>query len=474
VVSTACWQAGYFSVGDGVNSDGYGFYRMNLLSIFDPSGWSYILNDIPESAGDYEGFNFLGLGIIFLITCALPAIFEDRGRIGTSRAIGKYPMLSLLLVVLTAYAASNKIGIGLLGFEYPLPDLALKIANTFRASGRIFWPVFYTILFVTTLIIIRGYKKHTAVFLLGLALFIQVIDTHSGWKGVHMRLTIEPQSEWSIPLSDPFWGKAASRYTKVRWIPPSNHSPKWLTLAAFAGTHGLATDAMNLARIGTLAMENARSKALEALQTGRYEDDSLYFMDDSVIRQAAFTINVDTDVLTRVDGFTILAPGWKKCTECPSFKKEVKLIDLLPTLQTGQRMLLNQSGSGLAYLAGGWSHPEHWGIWSDGPKATIVLPFSEKHATSILIEANPLLSPSHPQQHIEVFINGVPVREITLDTSYKGMFEVKIPESILEADWKNNTLELEFHFPDAARPKDIGINDDVRELALGFIAITTQ
>lgn len=65
------WQAGYFSVKNGVAATGYSFLRLNLLSLFDSvnsysaeitARWSYVLRDIPEGQGDYEGFNYLGLG----------------------------------------------------------------------------------------------------------------------------------------------------------------------------------------------------------------------------------------------------------------------------------------------------------------------------------------------------------------------------------------------------------------------------
>ena len=40
VIGIVCWQVGYFSVGEGTSKFGFGYYRMNLLSIVDASGWS--------------------------------------------------------------------------------------------------------------------------------------------------------------------------------------------------------------------------------------------------------------------------------------------------------------------------------------------------------------------------------------------------------------------------------------------------
>jgi hypothetical protein len=326
LIAITCWQAGYFSVGAGTSAGGFGFFRMNLLSVFDASGWSHVLNDIPEAEGDYEGFNFLGLGVIFLGVCSLPALIADRSHLWG--VISRLPILLMALVVLTIFSASNKVGFGSYQHAYPLPDLALEAANVFRASGRMFWPVFYVIVFCIIFVFVRYNEKRTAASLLGLALAIQIADTSSGWTEIRKKLMRESNSTWATQLVNPFWEHAASKYKKVRWILPTNSSPGWLSLATYAGTHGLSTDAVYLARVGTSAIEQAQLKASEAIKTGIYEPDSLYFLDEKTFRQAAFSIDTETDVLARIDGFNILAPGWRKCPNCPTIEGEVSVVDL--------------------------------------------------------------------------------------------------------------------------------------------------
>lgn len=328
VIFIVCWQAGYFSVGSGTSKSGFGYYRMNLLSIVDASGWSYVLRDIPESPGDYEGFNFLGLGVIFLFVWAIPVALT--GNTGFLETICRFPVLLVALAGLLVFAISNKVAFADHALAYPLPDTMVAFADAFRSSGRMFWPVFYTIIFVVIFLLVRGNNTRIAVYLLGFALIIQLVDTSAAWKGIREKLMTEPKATWVTPLVDPFWEKAGAQYKKVRWIPPGNKLPKWLPIAAYAGTHGLATDAVYLARVGTLALEQARRMASDALKFGRYEADSLYIFDESSFRQAAVSVDSTTDVLARVDGFNILAPGWKKCTDCPHLAGEAKLTDLVP------------------------------------------------------------------------------------------------------------------------------------------------
>ena len=67
--------AGYFAI-PVVHSigSGYGIYKANLLSFFDPKlfsgsgySWSLILKDIYNTDQEYEGFSYLGLGIISML-----------------------------------------------------------------------------------------------------------------------------------------------------------------------------------------------------------------------------------------------------------------------------------------------------------------------------------------------------------------------------------------------------------------------
>lgn len=470
VVGFTCWQAGYFSVGAGTSSGGFGFYRMNLLSVIDSSGWSYVLKDLPEAGGDYEGFNYLGLGVIFLIVLAIPVLIS--GRVGVIGVIGKNLHLFIVLFGFALFAVSNNVGLGLLEYNFSLPDFVSKIANIFRCSGRMFWPVFYVIVFAAISLVVRGYEKRVTTAVLGLALIIQLVDTSAGWSGLRKKLMTKPNSEWSTSLTDPFWGEAATKYKKIRYIPIGNRSHGWLTLASYAGTHGLATDAIYLARIGTSAIENAQRKASEALECGNFLQDSLYVLDDVTFRTAAMNADRNFTLLAKIDGFNVIAPGWKGCAECRRVKNEIKLSDLFPSLYVGERVGFNGSDTGVKFLGPGWSTPEEWGVWSDGTSAIVSFKSPPGQVTSIFIEANALISSSHPKQRLEVTVNGIPAASFTF-TEPSVVFEVKVPEAVKQKS-ESEFLKLEFEFPDAARPKDIGLGNDSRELSLGLVAITVR
>lgn len=93
----------------------------------------------------FEGFNYLGAGLLFLIPVAL--LFNARSLLTLPK---KYPALLFLLLGFFLYALSNRVRMANVEiFTYPLPAWLGIITGTFRASGRFFWIVSLSILFVT-------------------------------------------------------------------------------------------------------------------------------------------------------------------------------------------------------------------------------------------------------------------------------------------------------------------------------------
>ncbi len=470
IVSAACWQAGYFSVGPGTITGGFGFYRFNLLSLFDSSGWSYVLHDIPEAGGDYEGFNFLGLGVLLLLAACLPALIG--GRTGILDRIRRFPMLAAALAGLTLFALSYKIGVGPYEFHCGLPDSWVYPANVFRSSGRMFWPVFYAIVLGVVFVTVRCHPPRTAAVLLVAALLIQVADTSAAWTGIRRNLMPAPATAWATPLEDSFWEAAALRYRKVRWIPPQNFSPHWLALSTYAAKHRMGTDAVYLARVGSRKLAAAQAAALRAVETGRYASDTFYVLDDGVTLGAAINLDAGADVLAHVDGFNVLAPGWGNCAGCPPLADRLEAADLLPVMKVGDRIPFNQGSPAVACLnTGGWSHPEPWGTWSEGRAAEIILPAAQP-IHHVRIEALALLGASHPSQEVVIEAGGKVVYAGNLTRFRGNIIEFAIPEAVQEESLALGWMRLRLRFKDAIRPVDLGINTDNRILALGLEAIT--
>ncbi|KAE9649396.1 DUF6311 domain-containing protein [Pseudomonas sp. PB106] len=462
LVSMCCWQVGYFAITDGVKSGGFGVYRMNLLSPLDPAGWSLILPDLPKAGGDYEGFNYPGLGVLLLVPLAIFAWLRDRQPLKDE--LRGRAWLMLALAGLWLFALSNQIGVGAQTFSYPLPDFALNLASIFRASGRMFWPVLYALILLVIFLLVRGFRPRLVVTFLLVALAVQIVDTRNGWMGLRQSKMLTPSSVWASPMVDPFWASAAAHYPNIRSLMPENQSPRWQVIADFAATHGLKTDAVYLGRMSTKATNRARQNAQDMLGSGQYYADSLYVIDDSVLAEAARNVNSETDLLTRVDGLVVLAPGWKRCAQCLPMHDEGRQMSPLVLMRPGQTLTFNYTQR---QLVSGWSIPENWGTWSQGRRAQIDLRVTPQ-ARSIVLEVMAFVPPQHPAQRVVVSLNGEQVLVTRLTQLHGNQLEIPISASIRRHLVDDDRLTLELQLPDAISPEQLGVNDDARVMGVGL------
>ena len=177
-------------------------------------------------------------------------------------------------------------------------------------------------------------------------------------------------SAWASPMHDPFWASAAAHYKNVRAVTPKNQPDQWQAIADFAGSHGLKTDAAYLGRTSPKALDKLLRTTQSQLASGQYDSDSLYILDDDALELAVKSIRSDTDLLTRVDDFVVLAPGWKRCNDCLAMVDQGRALSSIPLSQPGLVQTFNRS---TRQLVKGWSTPEAWGTWSDGQDAELRL-----------------------------------------------------------------------------------------------------
>lgn len=157
---------------------GFGYYSMNLLSPF--LGGSLIGVSYSEGPGQYEGMNYLGLGVLLSL---LVIVLTCPARLLS--ALYRHKALLLLLVCFTVYAWSSQIYLGpreVATVHYPA--FMQPITSQFRASGRFFWPVGYAILvFSLAFLYASVQRKYIGVLLISM-LALQAVDL----SGFHQKL----------------------------------------------------------------------------------------------------------------------------------------------------------------------------------------------------------------------------------------------------------------------------------------------
>ncbi|WP_141210869.1 DUF6311 domain-containing protein [Elstera cyanobacteriorum] len=470
LIMSVAWQAGYFSGGSGVMAGGFGFYRMNLLSLIDANGWSRVLPDIAGADGDYEGFSYLGLGGLALAVLAIPR--GARALRGLPAVIAAHPAMTLMVFALVLFALSNKIGIGTVTYTIPLADVLKRIANFFQSSGRFFWPVYYAIFLTLIIFVAQRWRGWGGRGIIALALILQIWDITPGWTFRSGHLDRTPSAAWNLPLTSGFWAEAAKRYHKLRVIMPENHpqirrgAPEngmgdWVIGAGYALRSRMETDIVYFARLDQKKLEAARDRASEALATGRYDPDTLYLLDEASLSAALATIRSETDLLARIDGFVVLAPGWRACATCTPIEP-LKPETLFLPAPLHQDIRLGDPASA-PFLAMGWYTPEPWGVWSRGKRAVLV--FRDLLPGRVRLRLTAHAFGPNKEQEFQLQFG---------DRTYPFRLSDATTDVTLEMESATPSQVLTIVVPTPTSPAQLGHGPDPRTLGIGLVGLNIE
>ena len=148
------WLLGTLGSGVSPSRTGYGEFSLNLNGLFNPSStggytWSRIIPEQPQSFYQFDGFNYLGAGLLLLLAVVLCVSTVTLRKNGRKFLIVLWENLWVVLacLCLTMFAVSNLITFGdQLLLEIPLSPELLSLCNIFRGSSRLFWPVYYLLM----------------------------------------------------------------------------------------------------------------------------------------------------------------------------------------------------------------------------------------------------------------------------------------------------------------------------------------
>lgn len=311
LVLLALWLAGYLS-GGGLAGEGYGYFSMNILALFNPllasSRWLQQHDFHPHFMpyGQYEGFLYLGVGMIALLLMAI-AVQLAAPPARLRPLLARYWPLIAAVLVFWLLALSNKIMLGQWHLvTIPLPESLLKLLATFRASGRLGWPLFYLLNLAILGVIIKGLPQRSALLVLALGLTLQVADLSVKYREFHD--LYRQRMAWQSPLTSPAWEGLAASARRLIVLPP--HPPMeqiYIPLAEFAARHRLATNASHLARSHSSDSVPYGQSQLQRLASGDRDADTLYlFPEASSLEQLPPQLRAHVQQL---DGYHLLPAG---------------------------------------------------------------------------------------------------------------------------------------------------------------------
>jgi len=237
----------------------------------------------------------------------------------------------------------------------------------------------------------------------------------------------------------------------------------------------MATNFIFQGRSDLVLIERANNKYDSNMKKGKFEDKSIYIVDDDLMLPVLMHLNPDKDLFAKIDGFNVLAPGWVNCETCPKVDPAHLLQKTIPKVHINIPIQFSKNGIGPEFLIGvdavknvgyGWAYPEAWGVWSEGRKAKLIIPLPNgEESKQLVLTVRAFTSDQFPNQRVDVWINGSLQQKVILNKDTSKEIIIPIAQS-KDKDY----IVVELRTPDAMSPKELGIGDDIRKLAVGLEA----
>ena len=205
------------SGGKGYASGGYRDLSMNLLAPFDPRTFASILFPrIPSATpGQYEGYNYLGAGILILAVVVVAGLLFKRDKLPRVDKRWLEPLAGCCLV-LTLLALSTRVtAASATVFDVDPQQRFSALFAPLRATGRLFWVPYYAILTAILASAFSVLRKSWATALIAVLLVVQVADTTALRRWVRATITAEHVS----PLKSPVWSQLGQVHQNLIVLP---------------------------------------------------------------------------------------------------------------------------------------------------------------------------------------------------------------------------------------------------------------
>ena len=374
------WITGLFAFGvSQIQASGFGDYSANLLSLVDPGypegeriPWSQFIPNPWQTGHQYEGFNFVGTGVVVLLAIVfIPQFYRAKSKskvlqicvmvalVGTSKIFGPDKMLSLGLlglifsvilgllfidnrkiqkefaVLMGFFSAffiiglSNKIYVGdyFIG-DVPMPPFTLQLFSIVRASGRMIWPITFLVIAISVILTSRFLGRTVASMALVCAIGLQAYDSVAAVGVSKSMFAREGAPNF---LAAPLWKDIGKRYTSISIVfpndfpilQPSNkdfwaedYSVLWKELGVFAINNKMSMNAFYFSREAIVNNATASTELRKVLYSGKLDQETLYVFIDSHYWNLMKSTHKKDDLIGLLDTVPVLAPGLSDCPQC--------------------------------------------------------------------------------------------------------------------------------------------------------------
>jgi hypothetical protein len=219
------WLFGFGTYLTGDNQPfGAGFFRLNVLSFFNPEAaqYGYLLGRasffkkriwIAEEA---EGYAYLGLGVIATAVALCVYVVTTRFQVPQ-----RLRFLLAAAALLFCIAVSNRVAVGGRDFLIPIPQVVAELRSVFRAAPRFAWLSMYVVVILgwvaLSRLVDRFAKSSIALPVLVSVLLLQLVDVGPGV--LQLRNTVSRSKGQMAPDLGESWGVVLEEHDRLLIVP---------------------------------------------------------------------------------------------------------------------------------------------------------------------------------------------------------------------------------------------------------------
>jgi hypothetical protein len=372
VLFASGWSSGLFIFGLGsAQAAGFGTYSANVLAWVDPGFtwyekalWSRYVPDQWQNAGQYEGMNYLGSGVLLLAFVALGhqlimGTWKSRGvqvaiilsfiaafgRSGSAQrdlvfllgvlsavvysALSKQFLLNksttviyvLLFTSLTLIALTYQIFIGdFLIANFTVPESINNLLAVVRTSGRMLWPVTYLLIALVVVLVSRNLRRDLAS---GLIVLVMLFQAYESVGAVGITKSVFTRSGQTEILVSPIWETLGEKYQNIAIVLPNDNpilyptnpdfaAPEgsflWREIGIFATKHHMKLNSFYFSREPTTQNESEAKILSSVVNARNYRLDTLYVFIDSSMWELAKQNLGSAPIYKILDSVPIVSP----------------------------------------------------------------------------------------------------------------------------------------------------------------------
>lgn len=450
------YMLGMFEVAN-PSAGGWRSLSMNLNALLNPI-WSrsLFLNQLGHSSHmQQEGCNYLGVGLLLALVMA---ILSSRKKIFSKEKFLKNKEILIACLFLTIFAVSSNIYLGnSLIFSYN--SLILRaLGGIFRAAGRMFWPVWYLLVYFILCKLNEQYKEKVR-FIIPFLCIIQLLDLSPNFidKNKKIKNSINNSKGYQNILQSTKWNDLFNDYKHVfitdLILGNDNYRYFWEKVI----TSGITVNAGYFTR-ETLKIKRGIETCKNLIYSGYLPDtdNTMYIIDDEFYSKLVDTNNRLVPYIKELDGIKYIL----------SNKELFKSKD---SIRFGEKIYFVNSNKEIVF--DGFSSENEQEYWTVHHHISMNFKMAEqpKDDFKIKLDVVPFINDYNKYVRAKVVINGKKVAKWVFK---KGK---QYPETILYVPKKliksDGNVEIKFHMMGTNSEKRLGIGKDVRRKGIGLASM---